>query len=136
MRFLLPIFLLLALALPAQAKDQAKRLPPLQCLDAKGRVVVPAAAVRRVGHGVSRPELVKQVRPDWPRGRQRLETTILESVIDASGDVCAVRVIRAPSKVMGDAASAALREFKFKPARFKGRPVPVLYFLTITPDLQ
>jgi hypothetical protein len=133
MRCLFPV-LLLALALPAQASKEAKRLPPLQCLDAKGRVVVPAAAIRRVGHGVSRPELVKQVIPDWPRGPYG--TTILESVIDASGGVCAVRVLRAPSKAVGDATMTALREFKFRPARFKGRPVAVLYTLTVTPHIQ
>ncbi|HEV7510017.1 MAG TPA: TonB family protein [Thermoanaerobaculia bacterium] len=134
MRFFIFI-LLLGLAM-SQASGQAKRLPPLQCLDSAGKVVVPAAAIRQVGKGVLPPEIVKQVWPAWPKGAPPYGITIIESVIDVSGNVCAVRVVKASSKAVGEAAMAAVREFKFKPAKFNGKGVAVRYLLAVSPHIQ
>jgi len=57
---------------------------------------------------------------------------IIETVIDVSGNVCAVRVLKTPSRVMGEAVLAALPEYKFKPARFNGQAVAVRYLLVIS----
>ena len=121
-RFFLASITFLGLALPIQ-------VAPLQCLDARGRVVVPAAAIREVGPGVSRPEIVEPLRLTWPEGSQPLGTIILESVIDASGRVCAVRVLKTPAKAISERAVAALRKSTFKPARLKGQTVAVRYLL-------
>jgi len=134
-RFFSFIFLV-GLAMPIQANGRAKQLPPLQCIDSAGRVVVPAAAIRQIGKGVSRPEIVKQVRPAWPKGAPTPGITILETVIDVSGNVCAIRVLQTPSKSLGEAAMAAVREFKFRPATFNGQAVAVRYLLTVSAHLQ
>jgi TonB family protein len=120
--------LLLALTLPIQ--------PPLECVDAKGKVTVPASSIRQVGPGVSRPEMIQRVQPVWPEGTRPFGTTILEAVIDTSGKVCAVRILRTPSKAMGEAVVAALRASRFRPARSKGQAVPVHYVLTVHPHPQ
>jgi TonB family protein len=134
-RFFIYIFLV-GLAMPVQASGQAKQLPPLQCLDSAGRVVIPAAAIRQIGKGVSPPEIVKQIRPAWPKGAPTYGNTILETVIDVSGNVCAVRVLKTPSKGLGEAAMSAVREFKFRPARFNGQAVVVRYLFTVSAHLQ
>ena len=133
-RFFGYIFIV-GLVMAVQANGQARQLPPLQCLDPVGRVVVPAATIRQVGKGVLPPEIVKQERPAWPKGEPTQGITILETVIDVSGNVCAVRVLKAPSKSLGEAAMAAVREFKFRPARFKGQAVAVRYLFTVSPHL-
>lgn len=120
----------------APANGDLQKLPPLECVDAKGKVVLPAAKIQRVGPGVSRPEMVQRVQPVWPQGVRVLGTTILEAVIDASGAVCAVRILKAPSKDIGELVAAALRASKFSPARIKDRAVPVYYVLTVTLDAQ
>ena len=111
----------------------AQKLPALECLDQNRRITVPAAKIMRVGQGVSRPELLDLIRPEWPKGVLPFGTTILESVIDPTGHACAARVLKTPSKAVGEAAIAALRKSKFKPAKMNGRAVPVLYIITITP---
>ena len=128
--------LFLGLAVPVQAGKGARKLPPLQCLNERGEIVVPAAKVKKVGHRVSRPELLTSIRPVWPEGSRVFGTTVLEAIIDSSGRVCAVRALKAPSPEIGKAVEAALREAQFKPARLDGKPVPVWYFFTIYPGLQ
>jgi hypothetical protein len=120
--------LLLGLTFPVQ--------PPLECVDAKGRIVVPASKIRQVGPGVSKPEIVYQVQPVWPEGVRTWGAIVLEAVIDSSGGVCAVRVLTTPSEEIGEAVVAALRATWFKPARSKGQAVPVRYFLTVNPHPQ
>jgi len=119
-----------------QAGEGTHKLPPLECLGAKGKIVVPAAKIRQVGHGVSRPELIEPIRVVWPRGIQPLGTIVIEAVIDTAGRVCAVRVIKPSPEAMKEAAKAAVREARFKPATLKGQAVPVRYFLAISPGLQ
>ena len=111
----------------------AQNLPALECLDQNGRITVPASKIMRVGQGVSRPEILGWIRPEWPKDVPPFGTTILESVIDATGRVCAARVLKTPSKAVGEAAIAALRKSKFKPAKMNGKTVPVLYIITVTP---
>jgi outer membrane biosynthesis protein TonB len=122
------LILLLGLTVPVQ--------PPLECVDAKGRIVIPASTIRQVGQGVSRPEIIQQIQPMWPEETRPFGITILEAVIDTSGKVCAVRILKTPSKAIGEAVVAALRASRFRPARSKGQAVPVRYFLTVTPHPQ
>lgn len=128
--------LLLSLAASVQAGEGTRKLPPLQCRNGKGEIVVPTARVRKVGHGVSRPELLTSIRPSWPEGSRVFGTTVLEAIIDSSGRVCAVRALKAPSPAIGKAVEAALREARFKPAKLDGKAVPVYYFFTSYPHLQ
>lgn len=120
--------LLLGLAAPVQ--------PPLECIDAKGRVVVPSSAIRQVGQGVSRPEVIQRIQPVWPKGVRQWGAIIVEAVIDTSGRVCATRILGTPSKEMSEAVVTALRETRFRPARSKGQAVPVRYVLTVNPHPQ
>jgi TonB family protein len=60
----------------------------------------------------------------------------VESVIDANGIICAARVLRAqPGGDIGAAFSrnalACVRQWRFQPARRNGKPVPVLFSLTV-----
>lgn len=105
-------------------------------MDAKGKVIVPASAIRRVGPEVSRPERIAPVQPVWPKEVRLLGVSILETVIDETGSVCAVRVLKAPSEDMGEAVAASLRASRFEPARFRGRAVAVRYVFTVYPHPQ
>jgi hypothetical protein len=97
-----------------------RRAPsPLQCTDARGRIVLPASEILRVGNGVSRPEPLEkpQGRLNWPPGTPP-GIAIFEVVIDRKGGVCAVRFIKTPSSTLSEALAAAAAELF---ARYPGR---------------
>jgi protein TonB len=55
---------------------------------------------------------------------------IIEATIDAHGDVVATRVLRSVS-MLDDAAVAAVRQWKYTPARLNGEPIAVLITVTV-----
>ena len=78
------------------------------------------------------PELLLKVQPQYPEiaRRARIEgKVVLEAVIDGSGNVVNVRVLRSVPLLDG-AATEAVKQWKYRPARQNGRPVKV-YFTVI-----
>lgn len=74
----------------------------------------------------SEPTLIKKVDPVYPRfSRQAgLEgDVILTYIVDVSGIVKDVKVIRGDSKSFEDAAVRAVSQYKYSPAICYGRPV-------------
>lgn len=124
----------LATAERASAKEAPgpAGLPPVECVDAKsGAMVVPDAEIVSVGRLDEPPVVIERVAPEWPPGRHRLGVVVIESVIDRSGAVCAVRVLKAPEPELGAAAAAALRRWRFSPGKVAGRPVAVRHLFTV-----
>lgn len=103
-------------------------------------LIVDAAASRALeGHpiyhqGPAPPKLQARVSVQAPAGSVPLQRKhlIVEAVISAEGKVARARVLRA-AEIEIPAASlvAALREWRFQPARLDGKPVAVYYTLTV-----
>ncbi len=56
---------------------------------------------------------------------------IVEATIDATGNVTRVRVIQSLPLGLTQAAVDAVKTWRFEPATYSGKPVPVLYNLTV-----
>jgi TonB family protein len=79
--------------------------------------------------GPAPPELQRRVPL---RARAEPGVALVETVISTDGKVARARVLKAP-KVEGlpEALVASLREWRFRPALLRGRPVAVYYTLTL-----
>ena len=60
----------------------------------------------------------------------------LRATIDQQGDITDVEVLRGLQMGLTEAAVAAVRQWKFKPATLNGRPVAVYFNLTVTFQLR
>ncbi|MFY9821507.1 MAG: energy transducer TonB, partial [Thermoanaerobaculia bacterium] len=93
----------------------------------------------RVGGAVTRPEIINQVRPVYTELARRARVTgtvIVEAIIDTSGNVTNVRVLKGLPMGLDKAAVEAVQKWKFKPATLEGRPVKVYYVLTVNFQVQ
>ena len=61
---------------------------------------------------------------------------ILEAIIDQQGDVTDVRVLKPLPMGLEQEAMKAVRAWKFKPGTMNGRPVPVIFTLTVNFRIQ
>ena len=79
------------------------------------------------------PVLIRRVEPDYPRypGRYRLGIVLLQCVVTESGDVRDLRVVRGPGNSFETAVVDAVNQWKFQPATRHGKPVAVIYDLTV-----
>jgi protein TonB len=88
------------------------------------------------GGSVTRPEVVEDSRilPDYPEAAQRAGiegVVVLKATIDARGLLHDLRVLRGVDPLLDEAALAAVRKWRFRPATRGGRPVQVDYVLTL-----
>jgi periplasmic protein TonB len=95
----------------------------------------------REAHAVEQPPRVRSRRlPRFPAKAEAEGTeghVVLRILIDRSGQVEAVRVVSAqPPGVFEEAATAAIRGWRFAPARDGGRPVPVWARKTLRFELR
>jgi TonB family protein len=98
-----------------------------------------ANAVYRVGSGVSPPRLITSVDPEYTdlaRKKKISGICTVEMVIDADGNPQGVRVIKSIGKDLNpklkkaaegldQSAVNAVSQYRFKPAEYQGKPVPV-----------
>ena len=68
--------------------------------------------------------------PEAARKARMQGIVILEAIITKDGNVESVRVLRGINPLLDNAAMGAVTRWKYKPATFNGRPVPV--YLTVT----
>ena len=90
----------------------------------------------RAGSGIREPKKLVHVAPEYPEiaRRARIEgTVILEAVLDVSGRVASVRLLRS-NPLLDEAAIKAVSAWRYSPTELNGVPVPVL--LTITVQFQ
>ena len=87
----------------------------------------PAQETTMVWTSITPPVVLKRVEPQFQPPRGRIQGTVLMDVwIDEGGDVKCVKVIR--SIPVADAAViAAVRQWKFTPAKLGDRPVGVVH---------
>lgn len=93
----------------------------------------------RVGGEVKEPIEITRVKPQYPEAARKARmqgVVILEAIITKTGDVESVRVLRGLNPLLDNAAIRAVQQWKYKPATFNGRPVPVYLTVTVTFTLQ
>jgi protein TonB len=93
----------------------------------------PRQTTVRVAQLPEPPRKIIDVRPVYPEIARtaRVEgTVILESVLDTSGNVTQLRVVRSVP-LLDQAALNAVRQWKYSPTLYGGRPVSVLMTITI-----
>jgi protein TonB len=92
----------------------------------------------RLHAGITAPRKIVDVAPVYPsiaQAARKQGVVILETVIDARGNVQSVHVLRSVP-LLDDAAVAAVRQWRFTPALLNGEPVPVVMTVTVNFKLQ
>ncbi len=98
----------------------------------------PAPEVVEVGQ-VSPPRVIQRVEPRYPRVAlaARLQgAVVLDLIIAKDGSVESIRVLNGLPMGLTESAVAAVRQWRFEPSTFRGRPVKVHYRLTVRFSLQ
>jgi periplasmic protein TonB len=83
----------------------------------------------RPGSGISAPEIVYEVKPDYTeeaRRRGLAGEVVLEIVVRSDGRVGAIKVLQGLGSGLDERAVDAVRQWKFTPARRQGTPVDVM----------
>jgi periplasmic protein TonB len=88
--------------------------------------------------GITAPRKVVDVPPNYPeiaRNARIDGLVIIEATIDEHGNVIEARVLKSVS-LLDAPALAAVRQWKFTPARLNGEPVPVVMTVTVNFQLR
>ena len=94
----------------------------------------PDPYIGRVGGADTPPELTHRVEPVLdgfidPSISQRM--VVVEAIIDRDGLPCAVRLLQPVKPEVDQAVIAAVKQWRFKPATLRGRPVQVAYNISV-----
>jgi TonB family protein len=114
------------------AAGAALAQPPDASLAGRGRWA-------RLEAPIQAPVVVERVEPKYPEDYRRAGVggiVILEAAISDRGEVENVGVLKSVAPGLDMAAVAAVRQWKFRPATKDGKPVPVLFNLTINFKLK
>ena len=95
----------------------------------------------RPGNGVTLPQLVREVKPQYTSDAMRAKvqgTVLLECVVRPDGSVSDVEVLRSLDSAFGldQEAIKAARQWRFLPGTRMGEPVPVLITIELTFTLR
>ncbi len=88
----------------------------------------------RLGGAIVKPVLIRRVEPVYSELARRAHvsgTVILQTVIDESGRVIDIKVVKGMPFGLETAAISAVSQWRFKPATLNGRAVKVFFNLTI-----
>ena len=109
--------------------DHPKNLKPWIALRASDtQPEVNAGSVYHIGAGVSAPVVISQVNPDFPPGHTEKDFSgicLVSLVVNAEGQPENVQIVKSLQPDFDKKALEAVRQYKFKPAIYKGQPVPV-----------
>lgn len=84
--------------------------------------------LRHIGGGVSAPQLIYQVEPEFSEEARKAKVAgnvLVTLVVDTSGHPQRVRVLRGIGMGLDEKAVEAVKQYRFKPAMEGGKPVPV-----------
>lgn len=84
--------------------------------------------VMHIGGGVSAPVLIYDPDPEFSDEARRAKyqgVCVVGLIVDAQGNPQQVKVVRPLGMGLDEKAIEAVRQYKFKPAMYKGHPVPV-----------
>lgn len=87
-----------------------------------------------VPEGGRQPEVLERVPPRYP-GRARRAgvegTVVLRGIVGTDGRIRDVEILKDLPYDLGDAARAAVRRWRFRPAEYRGREIAVYYTVTV-----
>jgi protein TonB len=118
--------------------------PPSSSIDGVGVATVappppePAAAPIRLPSGIRAPVKTVDIAPIYPaiaRSAHIQGIVILEAVLDASGRVDDVHVLRS-IPLLDQAAIEAVRQWRYTPTLLNGRAIPIVLTVTVSFTLQ
>lgn len=92
-----------------------------------------------VGGNITEPERISGPNPVYPEAARRARiqgVVVLECIIGKDGAVKSAKVLRGLPLGLTEAAVDAVNRWKFKPSTLNGKPVEVLYILTVRFNLQ
>jgi protein TonB len=92
-----------------------------------------------VGGNITEPQKLSGPNPIYPEAARRARiqgVVVLECIIGKDGTVQQVKVLRGLPLGLTEAAEDAVNKWKFKPSTLNGKPVEVLYILTVRFNLQ
>ena len=99
--------------------------------------------VYQIGNGVTSPQLIKEVKPNYTGDamRAKLQGVVeMEAVVlpDGSVDPTRIKITRSLDSTFGldQQAIIAVKQWKFRPGTYKGQPVPVLVNVELTFTLR
>ncbi len=87
----------------------------------------------RVGGQIVRPRLISSVPPEYPslaRARRLTGDVLVDVLIDDAGKASDMKVLSGPF-LLRDAATDALRQWRYEPARLDGQPTPIHVQVTL-----
>jgi TonB family protein len=116
-----------ALALGMHVDASASASSASQGTNTSSQSNVPAG-VMHVGDGVSPPVLIYSVDPKYStkaRSAKYQGICVLSLIVDKHGNPQNVRVVRKLGMGLDEKAVEAVQQYRFKPAYYKGHPVPV-----------
>jgi len=85
--------------------------------------------VYRAGNGVSRPELLHKVEPEYSEEARKAKfqgVVVLNLVVDPNGNAVNPKVIKSLGLGLDEKAMEAVKQWKFKPGYKDGKPVAVV----------
>ena len=92
-----------------------------------------------VGGNITEPKKLSGPAPVYPEAARRARiqgVVVLECTIGKTGDVQSVKVLRGLPLGLTETAVDAVNKWKFQPSTLNGKPVEVLYILTVRFNLQ
>ena len=91
-------------------------------------------AVRAVGD-VKPPRLITKVDPVYPEEAREegISGVVLLSVrADKEGNVDSIKILKSPHRLLSHAAVDAVKQWKYEPMFIKGKPMPIIFTVTLT----
>jgi protein TonB len=85
-------------------------------------------ALRKIGGGVSSPELIFKVDPEFSEEARKAKfmgIVLVNLIVDQNGNPQNVHVLRGVGMGLDEKAVAAVKQYKFRPAKEGGKPVAV-----------
>lgn len=81
------------------------------------------------------PKLIKKVNPIFPEEARKQEISgqvVLSVRSDEQGNIVAVKIVKSPHDLLSKASVEAVKQWKYEPMLIKGKPMPIIFTVTMT----
>ncbi|MBA7702723.1 hypothetical protein ES703_111493 [subsurface metagenome] len=85
------------------------------------------------------PKLIKKVDPIYPAEARKegISGVVLLSVrSDEQGNIVGVKIVKSPHELLSKASVEAVKQWKYEPMLIKGKPMPIIFTVTMTFKLK
>lgn len=127
---------------PATASMPEPEPPPLPEPTPEPEPVIPSASTgvyAVVPAGGTQPEEIDRVVPRYPTMARRAGvggSVVIRGIVRRDGTIDDVEIIKNLGYGLGEAARDAVRQWRFRPATYRGEPIDVYYTVTVNFRLQ